>query len=354
MTDLRVNTWILSLSQSPFRFPPLKPSRSFLNRNSQSSESFVRTSTPPNLAAPVLPALPFPKARPSSPLFTQVSLPFKVVDQTTPGRFPRKSNRKQRLRNSAPIHLTAPEDDGVKMRWFREEMRQSPVWTPFQTNADLQERDGSWTVREGEKKTPPMAAVSDDVEDSASSEGMEFVMVESTSLTTLDEPPIVIPLDLTKDEVIVEPVRTVQSQPTHGDVPATIQEDLRKRFTIRNGKVIPLPEPVKADPIVVAEPPPEVKPVKEVETPKTVSLLVEQPQRFPKSLHNGKRISPRFRSDRLRGIRMDGLRNRKRRFKSLRLSKPMETSLAEVSGASAMTAQYATFPSPLIRRSRQI
>jgi hypothetical protein len=138
------------------------------------------------------------------------------------------------------------------------------------TNADVQERDGSWTVKEGDKKTPPTVAVSDDAEDSASSEAMEFVMVESTSLTTLDEPPVVIPLDLTKDEVIAEPVQTVQSQPAHGDASATVQEGHRKRYTIRNGKVISVPEPVKTDPIAVAEPPPSVNPVKEAEPPKTV------------------------------------------------------------------------------------
>jgi hypothetical protein len=90
----------------------------------------VRSTRPPS---PTL-----SETKTSSPLFTQVSLPFKVVDKTTevPASVEAKEEAKVEEK-SVPIHLTAPEDDGVKMKWFREEMRQSPVWITFPTNADV-------------------------------------------------------------------------------------------------------------------------------------------------------------------------------------------------------------------------
>jgi hypothetical protein len=106
-------------------------------------------------------------------------------------------------------------------------------------------------VSEGERKTPQMTAISDDAESSASSVAMEFVMIESTNIssskTTLDEEPVVIPLDLNKDNIIAEPVKTTTYPPTQIDASTTVQasKELSHRYIIRGGKVIHQTEPPK-------------------------------------------------------------------------------------------------------------
>jgi hypothetical protein len=68
----------------------------------------------------------------SNPLFTQVLLPFNMVDRTPEGSTSVDVKEEAKVEETrAPIHPTAPDDEGVKMRWFREEMRQSPVKPPF-------------------------------------------------------------------------------------------------------------------------------------------------------------------------------------------------------------------------------
>jgi hypothetical protein len=90
---------------------------------------YFHTAEPRNTISPS-PTLS--EAKVSSPLFTQVSLPFKVVDRPTEEPAPVEVKEEAKAEETgAPIHPTAPEDDAVKMRWFREEMRQSPVRTPF-------------------------------------------------------------------------------------------------------------------------------------------------------------------------------------------------------------------------------
>ena len=94
-----------------------------------------------------------------------------------------------------------------------------------------------------ERRTPPVAAVSDDAESSTSSVAMEFVMIESTnissSMTALDELPVVIPLDLNKDEIIAESVQTPASAPANIDISTAVQasKEVTHRYIIRGGQV---------------------------------------------------------------------------------------------------------------------
>ena len=95
----------------------------------------------------------------------------------------------------------------------------------------------------GERRTPQLAAVSDNVESSTSSVAMELLMTESTNIspcmTTLDQAPVVIPLDLNKDGIIAEPVQVRPSPPPNVDASTIVQatDEFTHRYIIRGGQV---------------------------------------------------------------------------------------------------------------------
>jgi hypothetical protein len=166
----------------------------------------------------------------------------------------------------------------VKVRYF----------PPPDATADNQERDGNWTVEEGDRDSRAEVAVTS-MEHSVSSISTDFVYVESGDT----RPPVVIPMDI-NDDIVAEPVTPA---PTH-TVPAIMSAEVhvesvtvqavKAKYVIVAGKVQRIEDVVKND-----SPPPEGDSPEETPLEESVPMesplpIVEKPSHPQRKINKGK------------------------------------------------------------------
>lgn len=144
------------------------------------------------------------------------------------------------------VKTTSSSDDldGVKMKWFREEMRQSPVIASMDPLTKT--RDGSWTVNLAGEQTP-IPDITDSMKASISSSSTDIVVVEHlpslSPVAAEPSPPI------SDDNPIMQPTRydTPPKSPScdhnendlHIDATTVIHtvQTVKSKFVIVGGKV---------------------------------------------------------------------------------------------------------------------
>ena len=189
---------------------------------------------------------------------------------------------------------TSNEDaEGVKRKWFREEMRQSPVSTSCVRCTDYQERDGNWTVGEEGDDDHPANMVVTSMKQSVSSISTDFIYVDDGDRPAAKSL-VVIPMDI-NDDIVAEPVT---SPPTPADssvmsaevhVESVTVQAVKAKYIIIAGKVQKIEDIMKHE-----TPPPETDDTQEtpsLEPPPTEVVLpkIKKPKYPPRKSFKNKR-----------------------------------------------------------------